>query len=268
MKKSIFFTCLTLIISSFTGCNNSENTPKSTTSEEIATTTTQTVTTTVVENTTEPITTTTQTPIVYEEERLEVSEVKSKNYSSATAFACVEIVADHFGFETSQEDMLNYLNTVPTEDAFVTYDDTEYLTVPLTSTFIGDPTDEEAIGSGFDAISFAVENYFQENDISLTVSTFGNSADFVDLKNYISEEKFLIRWIAEDTDNYTWLYEEDSFGSEPIKWYDNISCMLLVGAGENSATFYDPLTDTEITMTQDEYDDRALDYNLIVISKE
>lgn len=280
MKKLLLCSIIAAMLVSFAGCgatDSSQDPEKSATT--VATTTTPTATTTsdsenvtsVQTTTSTESTTTTVTTTVpvqdMEETKVEVETVKSKYYSSATAFACVEIIADYFGYETNQDDMIKYLNTVSTENAFYTYGGVEYLTAQLTNTFIGDPADKDAIGSGFDAISFAVENYFQENNIPLSVSTFGNSADFADLKNYIDEERFFIRWIAEDINKYTVYCEETDYGSEPIQWPDNMSCMLLVGAGDYTATFYDPITDEEITMTEEEYNKRAFDYNFLVIDK-
>lgn len=227
-----------------------------TTTTEVSTSTPKPATTTTVKKTNK-VTTTTSLPQTNKEARLDVTPVKSKYYASASAFACVEMAADYFGYTAKQDDVIKHLII---DDEIYKKNGRTYIGDPDFK-FIGDPSKKDAIGSTALPIQHAILEYFETNHINLEVIAPAKIS-FFRLKYAINEEKFLIMWIADDVEKCTDYYVKDDINDVVAIWPDNMTCMLLIAASEDSATFYDPATNKEITMTEEEYNKRACQYTL------
>lgn len=251
----------TSTVTSSNDVTSSTTTVVTTSRPTTTTTTTSPVTTSkstsIASKPTTTTTTTTSLPQTNKEARLDVTPVKSKYYASASAFACVEMAADYFGYTAKQDDVIKHLII---DDEIYKKNGRTYIGAPDFK-FIGDPSKKDAIGSTALPIEHAILKYFEANNINLEVLAPAKIS-FFRLEYVINEEKCLIMWIADDVEKCTDYYVKDDINDVVAIWPDNMTCMLLIAASKDSATFYDPATNKEITMTEEEYNKRACQYTL------
>lgn len=248
---------------------------KTTTKSSTTTTTTTTATTQAPSNTTttvnttsssKPVTTTKNDPPPEPSPEdlaiFKLTPIKAKYKSSATAFACVEMILSYYGYSSSQADMVSCLDI---DEEIWEANGAIYGPDP-SLVFAGNPSTTIYGSMGF-PIYCAVEKYFSQNNFKMQCLNISNSSINA-IMSIIEENGILIVWMSDTKSDYHNYYDKDliDYGTFfPLP--KNIKCMAVIGLTPESVILADPTQGKIIKMPIKEYEEKAIHESIAIIKQ-
>ncbi len=232
------------------------------------TTTTKKVTTKKTTTTTKPKTTTTakkttttaKSKSAYERAKFKIKPI-TPLYKQASMLACIEMVLDYYGYDVTQEELLDYFEVA--DATFYKGDNGETYGPTTWQYFVGD-LNTTKYGGDWGLLKRIVKRYM-ENISSPKFHLLASEDSPEVIATAMEANVILIVWLWDDPSLYTWNGYLPDIGTIPVEFPKKQRYAVVIGASDSTITVSDPTSGKVIEYTYAEFDKLNKSYTLAFI---
>lgn len=251
MKRILIFLFFLLFVLSLTACKKTQSSSSSSTTSISAE-----VTTNVNSSSSESGTSDADSMDLYSKVKYKVSLTKSQFASpQASSIACAQLVLNYYGLSVTQNELLNYLEVAPAE--FYQKNGLQY--GPDTSEcFVGDPNTTVYGCDSNPILNMCLKAVDSKGTAKISANVGTGGSKKTDYRNKLS-----IVWLVENRANNSsfsrWMYE-GSMGDGDLVFPKAYTCVVVIGATDNSVIVADPISNKITEYSNSEFDSMCWEY--------